>query len=87
MYQPPIITGESTVEEGDTLSLICDSSNSNQEPTVKWFNEENEVVSIFGPLTISKITRPEAGNFTCVTFPPNPDNSTSNSVTVIVQCK
>ena len=31
--------------------------------------------------------RSEAGNYTCRIKPPNPDNSTNSSVTVIVQCK
>ncbi|CAI8025155.1 hypothetical protein GBAR_LOCUS14558 [Geodia barretti] len=33
VYLPPIITGATTVNEGGTLSLSCDSTNSNREPT------------------------------------------------------
>ena len=87
VYQPPIITGNTTVNEGDTLSLNCDSSNSNRLPPVMWFNQTHDVVSNTAQLTLPDIMRSQAGNYTCQTSPPNPDNSTSSSVDVVVKCK
>ncbi|CAI8043908.1 hypothetical protein GBAR_LOCUS24383 [Geodia barretti] len=85
VHQPPIITGETTVNEGDTLSLNCDSSNSNQQPSVQWFRDRlNRVLSSVGELTIASIVRCQAGTYTCVTAPPNPEDSTSTSVEVVV---
>ena len=86
VYQPPIITGDTTVNEGGTLSLNCDSSNSNGLPPVQWFYQTNDVVSNAALLTLPDIMRSQAGNYTCQTLPPNPDNSRSSSVDVVVQC-
>lgn len=86
VFRPPIITGETTINEGGTLSLNCDSSNSNQEPLVKWLNKDSMVVSMYAQLKISNILRSQAGNYSCQTFPPNFHNSTTSSVTVVVQC-
>ena len=86
VYQPPIITGNTTVNAGGTLSLNCDSSNSYQLPPVQWFIETNDVLSNTALLTLPDIMRSQAGNYTCQTLPPNPDNSRSSSVDVVVQC-
>ena len=85
VYQPPVITGDTTVNEGSTLSLNCDSSNSNQQPPVTWFYQTNDV-SNTAQLTLPDIMRSQAGNYTCQTSPPNRDNSRSSSVDVVVQC-
>ena len=45
------------------------------------------MVSNSAVLTLTDIMRSEAGTYTCRTKPPNPDNSTNSSETVIVQCK
>ena len=87
VYLPPIITGETTVNEGGTLFLTCDSTNSNREPRAQWFDKDGQVVSPSGLLNILNITRSQAGSYTCRTSPPNDDNSTSTTVTVVVQCE
>ena len=87
VFLPPIITGDTTVNEGDTLSLSCDSSNSHQLPPVQWIDEDGGIVSNSAFLEFTNIMRSQAGTYTCRTIPPNPDNSTSSSVTVVVQCK
>ncbi|CAI8037260.1 hypothetical protein GBAR_LOCUS20824, partial [Geodia barretti] len=43
------------------------------------------MVSSSGLLNIPNIMRSQAGNYTCRTSPPNLDNSTSTTVTVVVQ--
>ncbi|CAI8049453.1 hypothetical protein GBAR_LOCUS27223 [Geodia barretti] len=85
VYLPPIITGATTVNEGGTLSLSCDSTNSNREPSAQWFDKDGQMVSSSGILNIPNIMRSQAGSYTCRTFPPNLDNSTSTTVTVVVQ--
>ena len=87
VFLPPIITGDTIVNESDTLSLSCDSSNSHQLPPVQWVDEDDGIVSNSALLEFTDIMRSQAGNYTCRTSPPNPDNSTSSSVTVVVQCK
>ena len=87
VFLPPIIMGDATVNEGDTLSLSCDSSNSHQLPHLQWVNETGEIVSSSALLEFTNIMRSQAGTYTCRTTPPNPDNSTSSSLTVVVQCK
>ncbi|CAI8017196.1 hypothetical protein GBAR_LOCUS10483 [Geodia barretti] len=85
VYLPPIIMGATTVNEGGTLFLSCDSTNSNREPLAQWFDKDGQMVSSSGLLNIPNIMRSQAGNYTCRTSPPNLDNSTSTTVTVVVQ--
>ncbi|CAI8052043.1 Hemicentin-2 [Geodia barretti] len=85
VYQPPIITGATTVNEGGTLFLSCDTTNSNREPLAQWFDKDGQMVSSSGVLNIPNIMRSQAGSYTCRTSPPNLDNSTSTTVTVVVQ--
>ena len=47
----------------------------------------NRVLSSVGELTIASIVRCQAGTYTCVTAPPNPEDSTSTSVEVVVICE
>ena len=84
VHEPPIITGVASVNEGGTLSLDCDSSNSNQQPPVQWMSPQNTVVSSEAQLTLPNIMTSQAGTYTCVTSPPDPADSASNSVEVVV---
>ena len=86
VYLPPIISGLTTVNEGDVLNLLCNAANSNGAPVTNWFDQSDGFISI-DLLSIPNIMRSQAGNYTCVTQPPNPDNSTSATATVVVQCK
>ena len=65
-FRPPVISGVTTVNEGDTLELSCDSSNSRPLPPIKWFSPDGESVSNVAQLRIAHITRTLAGNYTCV---------------------
>ena len=84
VHEAPIITGVTSVNEGGTLSLNCDSSNSNQQPPVQWMSPQNTVVSSEAQLTLPNIMTSQAGTYTCVTAPPDPADSASNSVEVVV---
>ena len=79
--------GATTVNEGSTLLLSCDSINSNREPFAQWFDKDGQMVSSSGVLNIPNIMRSQAGSYICRTSPPNPDNSTSTIVTVVVKCE
>ena len=87
MFRPPIITGDTTINEGDTLDLRCDTSNSHLQPQGQWFNEDGMLLIDFSRLQIEHIDRSEAGMYTCRTITPNPDDSTNTTVTVVVQCE
>ena len=61
-----MITGNTTLNEGDTLYLDCDASTLNSRATVKWFSPERVVVSNGRILEIMNISRSAAGIYTCV---------------------
>ena len=65
-FQPPVITGESTVVERSTLSLDCDASNSAPLPSVVWLNPRGETVSNSRILIVNNIQRSAAGTYMCV---------------------
>ena len=65
-FNHPLISGETTVSEGDTLYLSCDGSNSDPLPTLHWVSPDGETVSDTGQLVIMDITRNMSGLYTCV---------------------
>ena len=81
--------GETTISEGDTLSLSCDTSNSHPNPQTRWFNPDGDIVaSSFGNVTVMNIHRSMGGVYTCVAWLLSDSTTTMNSsVNVIVQCK
>ena len=90
VFRPPVITGNTTLNEGDTLDLDCDKSNSNPHVGlfVKWFSPEGVVVSTESTLEIMNIQESAAGTYTCVVIR-IVTGATINSTTVnvTVQCK
>ena len=89
VFRAPLITGETTVNEGDTLHLMCDPTNSRPLPTVQWFSPDGELLSFVIPLEMSNITRSLAGNYTCTATQHIVNTATmmSSSVEVIVHCR
>ena len=82
-----IITGNTTLNEGDTLHLYCDTSTLRHRTTnVKWLNSEGVVVSKNRILEIMNIHRSAAGKYTCVATQEHILNTIS-SVNVTVQCE
>ena len=84
VFRPPVIRGNTTVDEGDTLSLECDSSNSAPLPTVYWLSPDGEMISNSRDLMISNITRDMAGTYICVAISGNTGATMNATVNVIV---
>ena len=69
-----------SVTEGETLSLLCDVTNSNPPPSVSWITAEGEEVG-GSTVIINDIQRNQAGNYICVATAE--DGSTRTSTTVV----
>ena len=75
-----------TLNEGDTLYLDCDTSNSRPRPSVEWLSPDGVTISITRDLGIMNIQRSAAVIYTCVAL--SRSGATINStVNVTVQCK
>ncbi len=86
VFIPPDVTGVTTVNESDTLSLMCDNSVSFPPPTISWLGPNGTDISGESTLTVEGIQRDQAGNYTCLLT--NTVNGTlSDTVVVTVQCK
>ena len=87
-FRPPVISGVTTVNEGDTLNLNCDSSNSRPLPPVKWLSPDEESVSNIVQLRIAYITRTLAGNYTCIAthIISGATMSSSAYITILCEC-
>ena len=72
------------MDEGDTLSLVCDSSNSAPIPLVHWLSPDGVMISNSRDLTISNITRDMAGTYTCTAISDNTGATMSATVNVMV---
>lgn len=82
VFQPPVITGSTTVAVGGTLSLDCDASNSAPTPSVVWLDPQRMVVTNSRDLVIDNIQRSAAGTYMCVATVA--DDSHTSSVDVDV---
>ena len=90
VFRPPVITGNTTLNEGDTLYLDCVTSHSNPRygVSVKWFSPEGVVVSNERTLEIMNIQESAAGTYTCVVIRiVTGATINSTAVNVTVQCK
>ena len=90
VFRPPVITGITTINEGGTLYLDCDTSNSTPRVglSVKWLSPEGVVVSNERTLEIMNIQESAAGTFTCVVIRVVTGATiNSTAVNVTVQCK
>ena len=63
-FRPPIITGETTLDEGDTLVLDCDIRTSSPLPSAEWFGPQGDMISNDRNLKITNIQR--SAMYTCV---------------------
>ena len=84
VFRPPVITGNTTLNEGDTLYLDCDTSNST---SVKWFSPEGVNISNDRLFMITNIQRCAAGIYTCVATRSLIKDTMNSTVTVTVQCE
>ena len=78
-----MITGMTTINEGDTLHLDCIK----RYTSIKWFSPEGVVVSNERILMIMNIQRSAAGIYTCVATHNTHGFSRNNTMNVIVQCE
>ena len=83
-FNRPLISGETTVSEGDTLYLSCDGSNSDPLPTLHWVSPDGETVSDTGQLVIMDITRNISGLYTCVATLPHSNMTLNTTVSVTI---
>ena len=86
VFRAPVIRGAITVNEGDTLNLDCDASNSRPSPSVAWLNPEGEMVSFSRALIIENIPRDATGTYSCVATLSGATMTSSESVTVQCEC-
>ena len=82
-----MISGVTTVNEGDTLELSCDSSNSRPLPPVKWFSPDGESVSNVAQLKIVNIARTLAGDYTCIATHIISGDTMSSSAYITILCE
>ena len=61
VFEAPTISGNTTVMEGDTLSLDCDASNSQPLPRVAWFSPEGTLITNNRGLEVANISRTQSG--------------------------
>ena len=89
VFRPPVITGNTALNEGDTLYLDCDTLNFKPhfDLAVKWFSPERVVVSYGETLVITNIQSNAAGIYTCVVTRIVTGATTNSTVDVTVQCK
>ena len=85
VFRSPVITGMTTINEGDTLYLNCDAIGSNIN--VMWLRPEGVVVSNEMSLVIMNIQRSAAGIYTCVATHTIHGSTRNSTVNVIVQCE
>ena len=75
-----------TVNEGETVSLSCDSGTSTRIVGVQWRGPDGEVITYTRDLIIPDIQRDQSGVYTC--FITNINGKTiSGNGTVTVQCE
>ena len=87
VFRPPVITGKTTLNEGDTLDLDCDVSTSSPLPSVKWFSPRGDLISNSGDLEIVNIPRSAMGIYTCVATQLTSGATLNSTVNVIIQCE
>ena len=85
VLRPPLIKGETTVSEGDTLHLICDVYNSRPLPSIKWVYPDGQTFT--RDIEISNITRKMSGTYTCIATHTFSDSTVNTSVHITILCK
>ena len=87
VFRPPVITGETTLSEGDTLDLDCDVSTSNPLPSVQWFSPQGDLISNSSHLEIVDIQRDKVGIYTCIATQLYSRATLNSTVTVTILCE
>ena len=87
VLKPPLIKGETTVSEGDTLHLTCDVSDSRPLPSIKWVYPGGQTFT--RDLEISNIMRNMSGTYTCIATHTTFSDATMNisvHITILCEC-
>ena len=87
VFRPPVITGETTLNEGDTLDLDCDVSTSSPLPSVQWLSPQGDLVTKNRDLEIVNIHMDEAGIYTCIATQLESGATLNSTVKVTVLCE
>ena len=87
VFRSPVITGRTALNEGDSLYLDCDASNSIPHASVEWVGPERVKVSNGWILEIMNIQRSAAGIYTCVATYPISGATMNSTVNITVQCE
>ena len=85
VLDPPLVVGETVVDEGGTLNLICNASNSNPLSSVHWLNPAGEMVGDGGFLDIVNIHKSRGGTYTCLASLNSSIAAINTTVTVTIQ--
>ena len=86
VFRAPVISGVTTVNEGDTLTLDCDASNSRPNPSVSWLNPQGETVSFSRALMTENTPRDATGTYSCVASESGATMTSSVNVTMQCEC-
>ena len=78
--------GETSVNEGDTLELYCNVSQSNPPATVHWQSPNDDTID-GGVLEIINITENLGGLYFCIASFNNSSITKNSYVEVIIQCE
>ena len=89
VFRPPVITGNTILNEGDTLYLDCDTSNSRPRLGlyVEWLSSEGGVLSDERILEIMNIQGSVEGTYTCVAIHIVTGATIESNVTVQRMCQ
>ena len=87
VLNPLLILGNTTVNETDTLDIVCDASDSSPLPSTEWTDSQGTVLSTTLQLTIEDIQRNMTGTYVCVATELTTQLILIQSVNVTVQCK
>ena len=87
VFRPPVIRGETTLNEGDTLDLDCDVSTSSPLPSVQWFSPQGDLISNSRDLEIMNIQGDKAGIYMCVIIQLDSKVTLNSTVNITVLCE
>ena len=85
-FRPPVISGNSSVSEGETLDLVCNASNSHPLTSVAWFSPQSLLLIDDRKLVVRNISRTQAGLYYCVATDLLSGATQTSTVAVTVTC-
>ena len=86
-FNPPVITGETNITEGDTLDLYCNATTSNPLPSVQWLNSDGKLISDHNRVHTTNTSSDKAGTYTCLATQSNATMNSTVTVNIHVNCE